>query len=80
MKKRVIAYDLHHKDTNDYEELYETLEDLNGKQLSESVYGIETDKSQKEIEEAIVSCVEDDDTIHFISVNDKNELFWKKIK
>lgn len=80
MKKRVIAYDLHHKDTNDYEDLYKVLEEFNGIQLSESVYGIKTDKSQNEIEKALIDCVEDDDTIHFISVNENNELFWKKIK
>ena len=80
MRKRVIAYDLHHKETNDYKDLYELFDQMNGTQLSESVYGIETSLNQDEIEKKLKMCIEKDDIVYFVSVDSDNKLFWKKIK
>lgn len=78
--KRIIHYDLHHKDTDDYQDLYDTLVKLNGKKITESVYWIDTNLSQKDIVKKLKDTIQKDDKVYYISVDSKtNELFCYKI-
>ena len=77
--ERVITYDLHHKDTSDYKDLYEVFKKLGGKQLTESSYVINTPKTQKEIVAMIKNVIYKDDIVYYISVDTNHNLFYSKI-
>lgn len=78
--ERIITYDLHHKDTSDYEDLYEVFKTLNSKQLTESSYVINTSLKQKEIIEMIQKVIYSDDKVYYISVDgETGKIFYTKI-
>ena len=47
--ERIISYDLKHANQTNYQDLYEVLDKLNTKQLTESSYVIDTPLNQKQI-------------------------------
>ena len=78
--ERIITYDLKHKSSSDYADLYSVFKKLNGKQLTESSYVIDTNLAQKEIISLIKKAVYSDDKIYYISVDSKtSKLFYNKI-
>ena len=78
--ERIISYDLLNGDTDDYQEFYDLLESLNGRQLTESTYVIDTPLKQSEIIEKIKLAMKNGDTIYYISVDGKtNAIFYDKI-
>ena len=78
--KRIITYDLKHADRDDYQMLYDLFDELNGIQLTESTYVINTELSQQEIIKKIKKVIYEDDTVYYISVDSKsNTLFYIKI-
>ena len=78
--ERIITYDLKHKSSSDYADLYAVFKRLNGKQLTESSYVIDTNMVQKDIIGLIKKVVFSDDKIYYISVDSKtNKLFYSKI-
>ena len=75
--KRILTYDV--KDGNDYKKLYDYIETIKGKKLTESTYELDTPLSQKDFESKIKSLFSKNDNVFYISVSDKNNLFYKKI-
>ena len=75
--KRILTYDV--KDGNDYKKLYDYIETIKGKKLTESTYELDTSLSQKDFESKIKSLFSKNDNVYYISVSDKNNLFYKKI-
>ena len=75
--KRIITYDV--KDGNDYKKLYDYIETIKGKKLTESTYELDTSLSQKDFESKIKSLFSKNDNVYYISVSDKNNLFYRKI-
>ncbi len=75
--KRILTYDV--KDGNDYKKLYDYIETIKGKKLTESTYELDTPLSQKDFESKIKSLFSKNDNVYYISVSDKNNLFYKKI-
>lgn len=75
--KRILTYDV--KDGNDYKKLYDYIETIKGKKLTESTYELDTPLSQKDFESKIKSLFSKNDNVYYISVFDKNNLFYKKI-
>ena len=79
MRKRVLIYDLHHKDSNDYKELYKLLDQFKAVRLNESAYIITTDLSQQTIIKEIRKTIKEDDSFYFVSVDINNKLFCLKV-
>ena len=77
MKKRIVTYDI--KSGNDYDKFYELVEEVKAKMITESTYEFNTEWNQKAFELKISSVFAKGDNVHYISINDKNELFEKKI-
>lgn len=77
--KRIITYDLKHADRNDYQMLYDLFDELNGIQLTESTYVINTELSRQEIIKKIKKVIYEGDTVYYISVAKSNTLFYNKI-
>ena len=78
--ERIITYDLKHADRDDYQMLYDLFDELNGIQLTESTYVINTSLSQQEIIKKIENVIYEDDTVYYISVDSKSKtLFYKEI-
>ena len=75
--RRILTYDV--KDGNDYKKLYDYIETIKGKKLTESTYELDTRLSQKDFESKIKSLFSKNDNVYYISVSDKNNLFYKKI-
>lgn len=75
--KRILTYDV--KDGNDYKKLYDYIETIKGKKLTESTYELDTPLSQTDFEGKIKSLFSKNDNVYYISVFDKNNLFYKKI-
>ncbi len=75
--KRILTYDV--KEGNDYKKLYDYIETIKGKKLTESTYELDTPLSQKDFESKIKSLFSKNDNVYYISVSDKNNLFYKKI-
>ncbi len=75
--KRILTYDV--KDGNDYKKLYDYIETIKGKKLTESTYELDTSLSQKDFESKIKSLFSKNDNVYYISVSDKNNLFYRKI-
>lgn len=75
--KRILTYDV--KDGNDYKKLYDYIETIKGKKLTESTYELDTPLSQKDFESKIKSLFSKNDNVYYISVSNKNNLFYKKI-
>ena len=75
--KRILTYDV--KDGNDYKKLYDYIETIKGKKLTESTYELDTPLSQKDFESKIKSLFSKNDNVYYISVFDRNNLFYKKI-
>mgnify|MGYP003185009047 FL=1 len=75
--RRILTYDV--KDGNDYKKLYDYIETIKGKKLTESTYELDTPLSQKDFESKIKSLFSKNDNVYYISVFDKNNLFYKKI-
>lgn len=75
--KRILTYDV--KDGNDYKKLYDYIETIEGKKLTESTYELDTSLSQKDFESKIKSLFSKNDNVYYISVSDKNNLFYRKI-
>lgn len=75
--KRILTYDV--KDGNDYKKLYDYIETIKGKKLTESTYELDTSLSQKDFESKIKSLLSKNDNVYYISVSDKNNLFYRKI-
>ena len=79
--KRIITYDLKHSSPEDYLDLYKVFEELNGMQLTESTYVIDTSLSQKAIIAKIKQVIYSDDIVYYISVDDKtHKLFYLRLK
>lgn len=76
--KRIITYDV--KKENSYQKLYEYLEMVCAKKLTESTYEIEISLSQKEFEEKMKSLFNKQDNVCYISITKEDKLFWKKIE
>ena len=79
MRKRLIVYDLHHKDVNSYKDLYKLLDEFKSEMLNESAYIINSDLNQDQIIKKIRDAIEKDDNFYFVSVDVNNKLFCKKI-
>ena len=78
--ERIITYDLKHGSPDDYRDLYKVLQDLNGKQLTESTYVIDTPLSQKEIAEKLKKAIYHGDVLYYISVeSETHKLFYNRI-
>lgn len=77
MKKRIVTYDI--KTGNDYSDFYELVDEIKAKMITESTYEFNTLWDQKTFESKISAVFNKGDNVHYISVNDKNELFEKKI-
>ena len=78
--KRIITYDLANKDSNDYSELYEVLDELGREDITESTCWINTSLSQKAIVDKIKKVIDENDLVYFISVDSETkELFVNKI-
>ena len=75
--RRILTYDV--KDGNDYKKLYDYIETIKGKKLTESTYELDTPLSQKDFESKIKSLFSKNDNVYYISVSDKNNLFYKRI-
>lgn len=75
--KRILTYDV--KDGNDYKKLYDYIETIKGKKLTESTYELDTALSQKDFESKIKSLFSKNDNVYYITVSDKNNLFYRKI-
>lgn len=75
--KRILTYYV--KDGNDYKKLYDYIETIKGKKLTESTYELDTSLSQKDFESKIKSLFSKNDNVYYISVSDKNNLFYRKI-
>mgnify|MGYP000487352907 FL=1 len=75
--KRILTYDV--KDGNDYKKLYDYIESIKGKKLTESTYELDTSLSQKDFESKITSLFSKNDNVYYISVSDKTNLFYRKI-
>lgn len=75
--RRILTYDV--KDGNDYKKLYDYIETIKGKKLTESTYELDTPLSQKDFESKIKSLFSKNDNVYYISVSDKNNLFYRKI-
>lgn len=75
--RRILTYDV--KDGNDYKKLYDYIEAIKGKKLTESTYELDTPLSQKDFESKIKSLFSKNDNVYYISVFDRNNLFYKKI-
>ena len=75
--KRILTYDV--KDGNDYKKLYDYIETIKGQKLTESTYELDTSLSQKDFESKIKSLFSKNDNVYYISVSDKNNLFYRKI-
>ena len=75
--KRILTYDV--KDGTDYKKLYDYIETIKGKKLTESTYELDTSLSQKDFESKIKSLFSKNDNVYYISVSDKNNLFYRKI-
>lgn len=76
--KRIITYDV--KKENSYQKLYEYLEMVCAKKLTESTYEIEISLSQKEFEEKMKSLFNKQDNVCYISITKEDKLFWEKIE
>jgi hypothetical protein len=72
--ERIITYDV--KEGHDYKPLYDVLEKLNGKMLTESTYLISTELSQSDIIQMIKEATYSDDNIYYISVGSKDHLLF----
>ena len=59
----LISYDLKGKSDDDYEALWETLEELKAKRLLHSQWGVRSAKTASELREAIKTSVKPDDLI-----------------
>ena len=75
--KRIVTYDI--KSGHDYTDFYEFVAQHNGEQITESTYAITTSYNQEEFETKLKSLFRRGDSVYYISVNDKNRLFYKKI-
>ena len=75
--KRIVTYDV--KTSNDYDEFYKLVEETNARMLTESTYEFDTQWDQKTFEAKITGVFSKGDNVHYVSVNDKNKLFTKKI-
>ena len=75
--RRILTYDV--KDGNDYKKLYDYIEAIKGKKLTESTYELDTPLSHKDFESKIKSLFSKNDNVYYISVFDRNNLFYKKI-
>lgn len=80
--KRIIHYDLNSKLKDpSYTDVYEVLKELNYKQITESVYWIDTKLTQNEICKKLSEVIHKTDDVYYISVDSEtNELFCNKIK
>lgn len=79
--KRIIHYDLNSKRADpSYDNVYKVLEELNYTEITESVYWIDTNLSQKEIIEKLGAVIHKTDKVYYVSVDSKtHELFCTKI-
>lgn len=75
--RRILTYDV--KDGNDYKKLYDYIETIKGKKLTESTYELDTSLSLKDFESKIKSLFSKNDNVYYISVSDKKILFYRKI-
>ena len=75
--KRILTYDV--KDGNDYKKLYDYIETIKGKKLTESTYELDTPLFQTDFESKIKSLFSKNDNVYYISVSYENNLFYKKI-
>lgn len=79
--ERIITYDLKHKGSSNYSDLYQVFDKLNGKQLTESSYVIDSTKTQKEIMSLIKAAIYPDDKVYYVSVDSTtHKIFYVKIK
>lgn len=78
MRKRIVTYDV--KTGNNYDAFYKLVDETNAKMVTESTYEFNTTWNQDTFEKKIARVFTKGDNVHYISVNDKNELFTKKIK
>ena len=78
MMKRIVTYDV--KRGNDYQTFYDYVEKCNGEAITESTYLLNTDLKQDSFENKLRQVFHKGDNVAYISVNDKNVLFYKKIK
>ena len=75
--KRIVTYDI--KAGNDYSEFYDLVDEVKAKMITESTYEFNTTWDQKTFESRISGVFTKGDNVHYVSVNDKKELFVKKI-
>ncbi len=77
MMKRIVTYDV--KKGNDYQAFYDYVEECNGEAITESTYLLNSDLKQNGFEDKLRQVFNKGDNVAYISVNDKNVLFYKKI-
>ena len=75
--KRIVTYDV--KEGNDYNNFYAYVDKVKGVRITESTYELDTSLSQEQFEVKINSLFNKGDNVSYISVNKKNELYYKKL-
>lgn len=75
--KRIVTYDV--KEGNDYNDFYAYVDKVKGVRITESTYELDTSLSQEQFEVKIKSLFNKGDNVSYISVNKKNELYYKKL-
>lgn len=76
--KRVVTYDI--RVGNTYDKFYEFIEKYAGVKITESTYEIDTDLGQTDFEERLKKVFNKGDNVAYITCNNKNGLFYKRVK
>lgn len=63
MHKYIVAYDLKNKDTEDYQTLYNLLDELNALQAQESVYLLSSSQTATVLRDIFKTHIKEDDRI-----------------
>ena len=63
MHKYIVAYDLKNKDTEDYQTLYNLLDELNALQAQESVYLLSSSQTATVLRDIFKTHIQEDDRI-----------------
>lgn len=71
----IIAYDLNKKESKDYQELYDYLDNINAIQVQESVWGLKSSKTAKELRDLLKSHIKKSDRIFVAQISD-----WAALK
>ena len=76
--KRIVTYDV--KQGNDYQKFYDFVKQYKGVQITESTYELDTPLSQADFEKRLRYVFEKDDSVAYISCNNKEGLFFIQVE